>query len=119
MLVLGQKPHPSEAARCPLLGGFGRSQRAQEAPTLPSQIVYWLASPGELDRIPARISKREEGNGKCYRKIGPGFRTGKNEPAATRSELKHRGSSGSGADNGDRRPSTRTHRRARGLLRLT
>src|SRR6516165_2904059 len=36
---------------------------------------------------PGGIPNRRTGNGKCHRKIAPGFRTGKNEPAAAHSEL--------------------------------
>src|SRR5262249_9362660 len=43
---------------------------------------------------PGGIPNRRTGNGKCHRKIAPGFRTGKNEPAAAHSELEPRGSRG-------------------------
>src|SRR6516162_2783988 len=43
---------------------------------------------------PGGIANRRTGNGKCHRKIAPGFRTGKNEPAAAHSELEPRGSRG-------------------------
>src|SRR6266852_3567531 len=36
---------------------------------------------------PGGIPNRRTGNGKCHRKIAPGFRTGKNEPAAAHSAL--------------------------------
>src|SRR5262245_16951363 len=41
---------------------------------------------------PGEIPNRRTGNAKRHLKIAPGFRTGKNEPAAAHSELKHRGS---------------------------
>src|SRR5262249_39544395 len=43
---------------------------------------------------PGGIPNRRTGNGKCHRKIAPGFRTGKNEPPAADSELEPRGSGG-------------------------
>src|SRR6516164_7196665 len=45
---------------------------------------------------PGGIPNWRTGNGKCHRKTAPGFRTGKNEPAAAHSELEPRGSRGGG-----------------------
>src|SRR5215831_15621294 len=48
----------------------------------------------EAPSNPGGLPNRRTGNGKCHRKIAPGFRTGKNEPAAAHSELEPRGSRG-------------------------
>ena len=71
----------------------------------PEQTSNDVRSPGCLRRLyndttgkarsnPGEIPNRRTGNGKCHRKIAPGFRTGKNEPAAAHSELEPRGSRG-------------------------
>src|SRR5207237_628243 len=60
----------------------------------PSHI--YLTPSREARSNPGGLPNRRTGNGKCHRKIAPGFRTGKDEPAAAHSELKCGGSSGGG-----------------------
>src|SRR5262249_22271815 len=81
-----------------------RSDLVASAANDPEQISNDVRSPRCLRRLyndtagssiePGGIPNRRTGNGKCHRKIAPGFRTGKNEPAAAHSELEPRGSRG-------------------------
>src|SRR2546427_12040035 len=66
---------------------------------------YILTPSREARSNPGGLPNRRTGNGKCHRKIAPGFRTGKDEPAAAHSELKGggstRGGEGAGSQGGD------------------
>src|SRR5262249_28840351 len=59
------------------------------------------------------LPNRRTGDGERYRKIGPGFRTGENEPAAAHQELKLHGGSGGR----DRTGNSGCSQAARGPLR--
>src|SRR5207237_10674025 len=58
------------------------------------RLPYILTPSREARSNPGGRPNRRTGNGKCHRKIAPGFRTGKDEPAAAHSKLKCGGSSG-------------------------